>query len=204
MTNWNAVCEASQLSAEEFALGIDPKSLHATVLMQMVYNAVIQHSRGFLKHVAISVVKKGKDNSGVDWVITMLLQWHKLGYKSSILDLDFLTWDLNLTWGELVVVITGEGRGLYIQIPELHCTIRQKNDAIWQDKKLHQLNDKAQECRILMEKLGKNGCAKIGVKLWMSHVRKTLSHIKNNGKVHQWTSSTSLHQLQNKSSAVPK
>ena len=41
-------------------------------------------------------------------------------------------------------------RGLYIQIPELHCIIRQQNDAIWQDKKLHQLNDKAQEYRLLM------------------------------------------------------
>ena len=66
-----------------------------------------------------------------------------------------------MTWGELVVVITGEGRGLYIQIAELHRTIRQQNDAIWQDKKLSQLNDKAREYRILMGKLGKNGCAKI-------------------------------------------
>ena len=40
---------------EEFTLGIDPKSLHATVLMQTVYNAVIQHSRRFLKRVVISV-----------------------------------------------------------------------------------------------------------------------------------------------------
>ena len=72
---------------------------------------------------------------------------------------------LDLTWGELVVFITGEGRGLYIQITELHHTIRQQNNAIWQDKKLSQLNDKAQECRILMGKLGKNGCAKRGVKL---------------------------------------
>ena len=76
-----------------------------------------------------------------------------------------LSCDLNLTWGELVVVITGEGRGLYIQIPELHRIIRQQNNVIWQDKKLRQLNDKARECRILMGKLGKNGCAKIGVKL---------------------------------------
>ena len=45
---------------EEFALGIDPKSLHTTVLMQTVYNAVIQHSRGFLKHVAINVTEKVK------------------------------------------------------------------------------------------------------------------------------------------------
>ena len=67
-----------------------------------------------------------------------------------------------------IVVITSEGRGLYIQIPELHCTIRQQNDAIWEDKKLSQLNDKARECRILMGKLGKNGCAKIGVKLLMN------------------------------------
>ena len=70
-----------------------------------------------------------------------------------------------MTWGELVVVITGEGRGLYIQIAELHRTIRQQNNVIWQDKKLHQLNDKAQEYRIQMGKLGKNGCAKIGAKL---------------------------------------
>ena len=76
-----------------------------------------------------------------------------------------MTCDLNLTWGELIVVITGEGRGLYIQIPELHCTIRQQNNVIWQDKKLHQLNDKARECRILMGRLGKNGWAKIGVEL---------------------------------------
>ena len=45
---------------EEFALGNDPKSLHATVLMRTVYNAVIQHSEGFLKHVAISVIEKAK------------------------------------------------------------------------------------------------------------------------------------------------
>ena len=55
---------------EEFALGIDPKSLHATVLIQTVYNAVVRHSGGFLKHVAISVIEKSKDNGGVDWVIT--------------------------------------------------------------------------------------------------------------------------------------
>ena len=42
---------------EEFALGTDPKSLHATVLMQTVHNAVIWHSGGFLKHMVISVVK---------------------------------------------------------------------------------------------------------------------------------------------------
>ena len=47
-------------SIEEFALGIDPKSLHATVLMQTVYNAVIQHSEGFLKHMVISVIDKVK------------------------------------------------------------------------------------------------------------------------------------------------
>ena len=47
-------------SGEEFALGIDPKSLHAMVLMQTVYNAVVRHSRGFLKHVVISVTKKGR------------------------------------------------------------------------------------------------------------------------------------------------
>ena len=40
--------------------------MHATVLMQMVYNAVVWHSGGFLKHMGISVVKKDKDNSGVD------------------------------------------------------------------------------------------------------------------------------------------
>ena len=51
---------------EEFALGIDPKSLHATVLMQTVYNAVVWHSGGFLKHVVISVIEKSKDNGGVD------------------------------------------------------------------------------------------------------------------------------------------
>ena len=45
---------------EEFTLGIDPKSLHATLLMQMVYNAVVQYSRRFLKHVAISVTEKVK------------------------------------------------------------------------------------------------------------------------------------------------
>ena len=47
-------------SDEEFALGIDPKSLHAMVLMQTVYNTVIQHSRGFLKHVVICVTEKGR------------------------------------------------------------------------------------------------------------------------------------------------
>ena len=46
--------------SEEFTLGIDPKSLHTMVLMQMVYNAVIWHSGGFLKHVVISVVKRVK------------------------------------------------------------------------------------------------------------------------------------------------
>ena len=55
---------------EEFALGIDPKSLHTTVLMQMVYNAVVWHSRGFLKHVAISVVKKVKITAAWTDVIT--------------------------------------------------------------------------------------------------------------------------------------
>ena len=45
---------------EEFTLGIDSKSLHATVLMQTVYNVVVRHSGGFLKHVVISVVKKVK------------------------------------------------------------------------------------------------------------------------------------------------
>ena len=43
-----------------FALRIDPKSLHATVLMQMVCNAVVWHSRGFLKHMMISVTEKGR------------------------------------------------------------------------------------------------------------------------------------------------
>ena len=47
-------------SGEEFALGIDPKSLHATVLMQTVYNAVVGHSGGFLKHVAISDTERVK------------------------------------------------------------------------------------------------------------------------------------------------
>ena len=41
-------------------LGIDPKSLHTTVLMQTVYNAVVHHRGGFLKHVAISVIEKVK------------------------------------------------------------------------------------------------------------------------------------------------
>ena len=45
---------------EKFALGIDPKSLHATVLMQTVYSAVVRHSGGFLKHMAISVTEKVK------------------------------------------------------------------------------------------------------------------------------------------------
>ena len=45
---------------EEFALGIDPKSLHAMVLMQMVYNAVVRHSGRFLKHMVISVTEKVK------------------------------------------------------------------------------------------------------------------------------------------------
>ena len=127
---------------------------------------------------------KGKDNGGVDWGHHKCCDKRcKLGYKSSILDLDLrldLTCDLNLTWrGELVVVITGEGRGLYIQIPELHRTIKQQNDAIWQDNRLSQLTDKAWECRILMGKLGKNGCAKIGVKLWINnHFR----NIKRRGK----------------------
>ena len=48
------------LDAEEFTLGIDPKSLHATVLMQTVYNAVVRHSGGFLKHMVISVTKRVK------------------------------------------------------------------------------------------------------------------------------------------------
>ena len=34
---------------------IAPKSLHSMVLMQTVYNVVVQHSRRFLKHVTISV-----------------------------------------------------------------------------------------------------------------------------------------------------
>ena len=59
-------CTDVTSTAEEFALGIDPKSLHTTVLMQTVYNAVVQHSGGFLKHVAISVIEKSKDNGGVD------------------------------------------------------------------------------------------------------------------------------------------
>ena len=49
-----------QVVAEEFALGIDPKSLHTTVLMQMVYNTIIWHSGQFLKHMAISELEKGK------------------------------------------------------------------------------------------------------------------------------------------------
>ena len=55
---------ASMPTAEEFALGIDPKSLHATVLMQTVYNAVVQHSRGFLKHVVMSVTERVKIMAG--------------------------------------------------------------------------------------------------------------------------------------------
>ena len=51
-------CVCCLLCDEEFALGIDPKSLHAMVLMRMVYNAVIWHSRRFLKHIAISVIEK--------------------------------------------------------------------------------------------------------------------------------------------------
>ena len=54
------------LPVEEFTLGIDPKCLHATVLMQTVYNAVVQHSRGFLKHVVISDTEKSKGNGSVD------------------------------------------------------------------------------------------------------------------------------------------
>ena len=46
--------------SEEFTLGIDPKSLHAMVLMQTVYNAVVWHSGGFLKHMVISVTEKGR------------------------------------------------------------------------------------------------------------------------------------------------
>ena len=45
---------------EEFTLGIDPKSLHAMVLMQTVYNAVVRHSGGFLKHMAISDTERVK------------------------------------------------------------------------------------------------------------------------------------------------
>ena len=52
--------EATTSSVEEFALGIDPKTLHAVVLMQMVYNAVIWHSRRFLRQVVISVTEKGR------------------------------------------------------------------------------------------------------------------------------------------------
>ena len=55
-----------RVNGEEFALGIDPKSLHTMVLMQMVYSAVVWHSRGFLKHVVISVTEKSKDNGGID------------------------------------------------------------------------------------------------------------------------------------------
>ena len=51
---------SDELGAEEFTLGIDPKSLHAMVLMQMVCNVVVQHSRGFLKHVVISVTERVK------------------------------------------------------------------------------------------------------------------------------------------------
>ena len=48
------------LYTEEFTLGIDPESLHAMILMQTVYNAVVQHSGGFLKHMVISVTEKVK------------------------------------------------------------------------------------------------------------------------------------------------
>ena len=47
--------EAKERADEEFTLETDPKSLHATVLMQTVYNAVVWHSGGFLKHMVISV-----------------------------------------------------------------------------------------------------------------------------------------------------
>ena len=50
----------SMCTNEEFALGIDPKSLHATVLMQTVYNTVIWHSGEFLKCIMINLLKKGK------------------------------------------------------------------------------------------------------------------------------------------------
>ena len=45
---------------EEFALGIDLESLHATNLMQMVYNTVVWHSGEFLKHMEISIFEKGR------------------------------------------------------------------------------------------------------------------------------------------------
>ena len=48
------------MGSEEFALGVDPKSLHAMVLMQMVYNAVVWHSSELLKHMAISEFKRGR------------------------------------------------------------------------------------------------------------------------------------------------
>ena len=41
-------------------LGIDPKSLHTTVLMQTVYNAVVWHSGRFLNYMVISVTEKGR------------------------------------------------------------------------------------------------------------------------------------------------
>ena len=44
----------------EFNLGINFKTLHTKVLMQMVYNAVVRHSGRFLKHMAISEIDKGK------------------------------------------------------------------------------------------------------------------------------------------------
>ena len=61
--SWNSTpntvsCGMTFPRGEEFTLGIDPKSLHTTVLMQMVYNAVIWHSGGFLKHMSISVTKR--------------------------------------------------------------------------------------------------------------------------------------------------
>ena len=48
------------MAIEEFALEIDLKSLHTMVFMQTVYNAVVWHSRRFLKHVTISVTEKGR------------------------------------------------------------------------------------------------------------------------------------------------
>ena len=50
----------STVIAEEFTLGIDPKSLQAMVLIQTVCNAVVQYSRRFLKHMVISVTEKGR------------------------------------------------------------------------------------------------------------------------------------------------
>ena len=54
------VLETPTCVGEEFTLGIYSRSLHAIVLMQTVYTAVVWHRRGFLKHEVISVTEKGR------------------------------------------------------------------------------------------------------------------------------------------------